>query len=137
MLTRMVRHVGRVTMFLALAVNALVLLAGIAVPIFTVAKLRGYNNLEYGFSQVTNWAWTLHETVEDRIGIHADVLFAVTIAAIVVFLLNLWFESAETRHIRAAAPARVVDDDIALHPEKAPKPSGPQSPWDDENVAQS
>ena len=55
------------------------------------------------------------------------VLFVGPIGAL-IFLANFLLLSREVQHVRQAAPQRVVEDELALHPElAAPKK---RNPWE-------
>ena len=99
------RRVGRVTMLLAVLIQFLLAVAGIAVPIFAMAKLRGYSRLEYSSAQVTNWAWTLAEAADDGLGLQPDVIVIMVAATVVVLFVNLVLAAPQTRHVRQSAPS--------------------------------
>jgi hypothetical protein len=56
----------------------------------------------------------------------------VSTGAICVFLFNLPGILRELRHVRIAAPERVVADDLELNP---PPAVLPQNPWEAEQAA--
>jgi ABC-type transport system involved in multi-copper enzyme maturation permease subunit len=86
---------------------------------------------EYTLLQATNWAWTMYAIADDGLlGVDYNVYWIVGIAASVVFLANLIFAGREVAAERELTPARVLEDELQLHPEKAPRPLGPQNPWD-------
>jgi hypothetical protein len=53
------------------------------------------------------------------------------LAAAAVFALNLIVSARDIVPGREAVPERVWQDELELHPEKAPRPPGPASPWDE------
>ncbi|MBW3600289.1 MAG: ABC transporter permease, partial [Planctomycetes bacterium] len=86
---------------------------------------------EYTLLQATNWAWTMYAIADDGlVGVDYNVYWIVGIAAAAVFLANLIFAAREVSAEREITPERVLEDELQLHPERAPKPPGPQSPWD-------
>jgi hypothetical protein len=86
---------------------------------------------EYTLLQVPNWAWTMYAIAdEDLAGTDLAVYAIVPTAAAVIFLLNMVFTAREIAAEREQTPQRVIEDEIQLHPEKAPKSPGPQNPWD-------
>jgi hypothetical protein len=91
------------------AVQGLVLAVGTGVPlvIYGMGPMRGDG---YTLLQMTNPFWTLAEAIDDRAGaLDIDlVAYIVPTLAVVVFLLNLPGVIAEIRHVRIAAPARVL-----------------------------
>jgi hypothetical protein len=92
---------------------------------------------EYTLLQTTNWAWTLYAVADEEIvGVDNWVYVIVPMIALGVFLLNLAFAAREVAAEREQTPQRVVEDELQLHPEKAPKPVGPQNPWDYDTPAE-
>ncbi len=86
---------------------------------------------EYTLLQTPNWAWTLYAIVDnDLMGRDLVVYLIVPTTAAAVFLVNLILAAREVAAEREQTPQRVLEDELQLHPEKAPKPAGPQSPWD-------
>jgi ABC-type transport system involved in multi-copper enzyme maturation permease subunit len=86
---------------------------------------------EYTLLQVPNWAWTMYAIAdEDLSGADLAVYAIVPSVAVVIFVINMLFAARELAAEREQTPQRVIEDEIQLHPEKAPKPPGPQSPWD-------
>jgi ABC-type transport system involved in multi-copper enzyme maturation permease subunit len=86
---------------------------------------------EYTLMQVSNWAWTMYAIAdEDLAGTDLAAYVIVPSFAAVVFVLNMVFAAREVAAEHEQTPQRVIEDEIQLHPEKAPKPPGPQNPWD-------
>jgi hypothetical protein len=109
----------------------LVISGGILLPLFTQAAVShwNYSNFNYSLLQLPNWAWTMEEVL--RTGAAGAGLGAVMIVAPVgalIFLTNFVVLSREVQHVRQAAPPRVLEDELALHPQlTAPKK---RNPWD-------
>lgn len=92
---------------------------------------------DYTLLQTPNWAWTLFAIADDGLlGVEHAVYFLVGGGAIVVFVANLVFAAREVAAVREATPQRVLEDELLLHPERAPQPAGPQSPWDHDSPAE-
>jgi hypothetical protein len=86
---------------------------------------------DYTLLQTTNWSWTLLAIANDDLsGADYLVYLFVPAAALVVFMANMMLAAREIAAQREHTPQRVIEDERELHPEKAPKPAGPQSPWD-------
>jgi hypothetical protein len=126
---RRLTHVAMPASFLC---HFLMLSGGILLPLFGQAAMShwNYSNFNYSLLQLPNWAWTMEEVL--RTGASGAGLAAVIIVAPVgglIFLANFLILSREVQHIRQAAPQRVIEDELALHPElSAPKK---RNPWDE------
>lgn len=93
------------------AVQGLLLAMGTGIPliIYGMGPMRGDG---YSLLQVTNPFWTLAEAM-DRRSVSFDLelaLYILPTLAAVVFLFNVPSAVAEVRHVRIAAPARVLED---------------------------
>jgi hypothetical protein len=125
------RRLTHVAMPAAFLCHFLVISGGILLPLFGQAAVShwNYSNFNYSMLQLPNWAWTMEEVL--RTGASGAGLGAVLIVAPVgalIFLANFLLLSREVQHVRQAAPQRVVEDELALHPElAAPKK---RSPWE-------
>jgi hypothetical protein len=92
---------------------------------------------EYTLLQASNWVWTLAAIADnDLAGSDLFVYLIVPGVALVVFMANMMLAAREIAAQREETPQRVVEDELELHPEKAPKPAGPQSPWDYDSPAE-
>jgi hypothetical protein len=86
---------------------------------------------EYTWVQTSNWAWTLMAVADNDItGLDNLVYIIVPAVALIAFMANMMLAVREIAAQRETTPQRVLEDELQLHPEKAPKPAGPQSPWD-------
>ena len=87
---------------------------GIPAVIYGMSASRGDG---YSLLQLTKPFWTLSETLDRRgAGLTNDldtVIYLVPAMAVVVFLFNLPGVAREVRHVRIAAPPRVVADEAA------------------------
>lgn len=86
-------------------------------------------SFEYSPLQITNWAWTLAEIANDRAATTDGTVLILGFTAAAVFLLNFILAAKEVEKIRIAAPNRVLQDELELHPPEA-KPVK-RSPWDE------
>jgi hypothetical protein len=125
------RRLTPVAMPASFLCHFLVISGGILLPLFTQAAVShwNYSNFNYSLLQLPNWAWTMEEVL--RTGAAGAGLGAVMIVAPVgalIFLTNFVVLSREVQHVRQAAPPRVLEDELALHPQlTAPKK---RNPWD-------
>jgi hypothetical protein len=122
------RQVATVGLVFSLLITIFFVIAGAALPWILQFWLFNYRNEGYTILQMTNWAWTLEETLDRGIWNHWPAPVGVFLSATVIFLINLILTAGEVSQVRVAAPQRVQDEETALHPPK-PKRS---SPWDDE-----
>jgi len=126
------RRLTPVAMPASFLCHFLVITGGILVPLFVQAAAShwNYSNFNYTLLQLPNWAWTMEEVL--RTGAAGTGLGAVTIVApagALIFLTNFVLLSREVQHVRQSAPQRVLEDELALHPElAAPKK---RNPWDE------
>jgi hypothetical protein len=111
-------------------VNIVLALLGVFVPLVADGWLNGFSSLDYSELQVTNWAWTVTEAMDDTIWGTPTVPLMVYCAAAGVLAVNLFVAMREVEQVRLATPQRVLDDEWQLHPEKAPVPVRHKSPWD-------
>jgi hypothetical protein len=73
---------------------------------------------------------------DDLTGADNFVYVIVPAVAFVVFFINMIFAAREVAAEREQTPQRVIEDELQLHPEKAPKAPGPQNPWEHEAAAE-
>jgi hypothetical protein len=113
----------------AVLIQLLLVLAGSGIPSTIQLMSVELRELDYTFLQVTNPFWTLHYLGERGLPSDAKVLLVlVTVAAICVLLTNFPNIVRELRQVRIALPARVVEDELIMHP---PPPPQPTNPWDE------
>ena len=117
-------------LLLPFMVHAVLLFGGMAGPAFIQAWLEGFGRMDYAPLQVSNWAWTLMAAVDGDLAGQPLVPVVVGLAGIGVFVINLAVAAKEIEQVREEAPQRVIEDELELHPELAPAPSKPASPWD-------
>ena len=91
----------------------------------------GYSSFEYSALQLSNWCWTLIEIANDRAATTDGTVWLLVFTAAAVFLLNFIFAAKEVEEVRLAAPNRVLQDELELHPEAKP---AKRSPWDEPAV---
>ena len=119
-----------VNMAAAVLIQLLLVLAGSGIPSAIQLMSVELRELDYSYLQITNPFWTIHY-IGDR-GLPSDavvLLLLVSTGAICVLLLNLPGVVRELRQVRIAAPARVAEDELELHPLPAALPT---NPWDEE-----
>jgi len=68
--------------------------------------LNDYQSFPYGPGQLTNWAWTLTEAMENRLP--AAYAIAIVATAAVVFLVNVLTLGRSTLPQKTALPQRVA-----------------------------
>lgn len=119
-------------LLLPVLIHVLLLALGAGLPLLLQAWLFGFAEFEdYSALQVTNWVWTLIETADGNILADPAVPILVVSAGLVVFCVNLLAGREEVEQVREAVPARVIEDDLMLHPERVPKARKPASPFDE------
>jgi hypothetical protein len=126
---RALRLVAVVKMVASVLIHVLVLLAGSGVP--TVIQLMSVEMryVDYSLVQITNPFWSLHHLADGGTPQYGPVLILIVpAAAVCMLLLNMRSVVRELQAVRIAAPARVIEDEAALHP--AP-PTLPQNPWEE------
>jgi hypothetical protein len=119
-------------LLLPVLVHVLLLALGAGLPLLLQAWLFGFAEFaDYSVLQITNWAWTLIEALDGNIIADPAVPIVVVSAGLVVFFVNLLVGREEIEQVREAVPARVIEDDLQLHPERAPAANKPTSPFDE------
>jgi len=131
LLLRLLRRFTHVGILLAALLNVLLLLLGCGVPAIVHMMSPTLRRLDWDLLQIPDPFWTLVYFV-DR-GFRPEmpiVLVMMSLAALVVFFLNLPGVVREVRHVRIARPKRVAEEDTELAAAKAP-PLAPvrTSPW--------
>jgi hypothetical protein len=120
-------HVGMPATFLA---HLVLIGSGVLAPLLIQRAMTGwhYANFSYTTLQIPNWAWTFGELL--RFGATGNGTLAASVVIPVgglVFLANFVLAARAVEHVRQSAPARVQEDDLALHP----TPHKKLNPWDD------
>lgn len=110
--------------------HMIIVTTGVLGPLLVQRAITGrtYENLSYSILQAPNWAWTLE--LISRTSTFRSVLPSlgvILVASSVVFLINFLLCAREVLLVRQAAPTRVVQDDLVLHP-VTPKR---RNPWDE------
>jgi lipid-A-disaccharide synthase-like uncharacterized protein len=84
----------------------------------------------YSLIQIPNWCWTLYDLGRNGVT-PVTTTAAVTIGIVggLIFLINFLLAADEVQHVRQAAPLRVIEDELALHPEATVRRK--RNPWDD------
>ncbi|MEX2026008.1 MAG: hypothetical protein WEH44_01885, partial [Pirellulaceae bacterium] len=128
-LSRRFTAVPMITVFL---MHIVVLLMGIFIPMAILSLQFGINayDFSYGPLQLTNWWWTLMESLgRGTTGPVGEFIpLAILVIGGLIFLANLVDTAAEVEKVRTVAPQRVLEDDAARRPIPAHKP---MNPWDD------
>jgi len=128
---------------LALLVNILLLLIGVLGPLivqFTLAQAGSFSRYydSYTSLQISNPFWTLSNVVDGGVSMNVDFLgipvipMILIVSAACMLYLHLRMSQSEIRYTRVAVPARVTEEQLALHPAKEPPPPEKISPWDDD-----
>jgi hypothetical protein len=125
---RRVMHVGMLATFLC---QVIVASGAVLFPylLHVVSVWGDFSQSYYSLLQLPNWVWTLYEIVEQTTFSGLELALAVASAGTVIFLVNLIVAAREVEHVRTAAPERVAQDELALHPEQSPKRK--KNPWDE------
>ncbi len=93
------------------AILIVLIVMGHLIPLVTIFALNDYQNFPYAWHQCANFMWTIMEMVEDR---NTDqIMFSLlllTLASVVIFVLNLFSLTNEVMVVRVAAPARVQEE---------------------------
>jgi hypothetical protein len=125
---RRVMHVGMLATFLC---QVIVATGAVLFPylLHVVSVWGDFSQSYYTILQLPNWVWTLYEIIERTTFGGLELALAVASAGTVIFLVNLIVAAREVEHVRTAAPERVAQDEMALHPDQSPKRK--KNPWDD------
>jgi hypothetical protein len=129
LVTRLLRQFAVVNMVASVLIHTLIVLAGSGIP--TVVQLMSVEMryVDYSLIQITNPFWSLHHLADGGIPQYGtELILVVPAAAICILLLNMRSVVRELQAVRIAAPARVLEDEAALHP--AP-PTLPTNPWEE------
>lgn len=89
----------------------------------------GFTAFEYSPLQLSNWCWTLYEIGNNRAAATDGTVWILVFAAAAVFLLNFILAAKEVEQTRLAAPNRVLQDELELHPPEAKAVK--RGPWDE------
>jgi hypothetical protein len=89
----------------------------------------GFSTFEYSPLQLSNWCWTLIEIGNNRPAATDGTVWLLVFAAAFVFLLNFVFATKEVEQTRLAAPNRVLQDELELHPPETKVVK--RGPWDE------
>jgi ABC-type transport system involved in multi-copper enzyme maturation permease subunit len=125
---RRVTHVGMLATFLC---QVIVASGAVLFPylLHVVSVWGDFTNSYYSILQLPNWIWTLYEVVERTTFGGMELAIFVASAGASIFLINLIVAAREVEHVRTAAPERVAQDELALHPEQSPHRK--KNPWDE------
>ena len=91
--------------------HLLILLLGVAVPLFSEAIYREFRRLDYySLFQVTNWIWTISEVASDSLTVRTAAAPIIFVAGAFVYLIHLWLSRGVLLQVRRLTPQRVVED---------------------------
>ncbi len=127
-LARRVTSVGMLATFLC---HVILGTAGVLFPLLLQALVSwgNFTSFEYTSLQLSNWCWTLYETIDaPGAGLPNYAFLIVGSFGLVMLLINLLITAREVEHIRLQAPRRVQEDEAILHPQ--PAQVAKKSPWD-------
>jgi hypothetical protein len=123
------RRIATVTMLACVLIQLLLLLAGFGVPYAIKSMSIKMRDADYSFIQITDPFSSMAYVGDGGLLTDAGVIaLIIPGVAICVLLLNMPSVIRELRVVREAAPARVIQDEVELHP---PPEALPQSPWDE------
>jgi hypothetical protein len=110
-------------------IQLLLLLAGFGVPYAIKSMSIRMRDADYSFIQITDPFFSMAYVGDGGLLTDAAVIaLIIPGVAICVLLLNMPSVIRELRVVREAAPARVIQDEVDLHP---PPEALPQNPWDE------
>ena len=120
------RRFGGVSVLAGFLINVILVIAGTGIPMIIYSSFRAFRYAGYTLLQITNPFWSLVHVV-DRGGSETMLLLLIVPAVAVCLLLaNLPAMAREICQTRLPLPARVVADEVELHPVV----EVPSSPWD-------
>jgi hypothetical protein len=123
------RRIATVTMVASVLIHLLLLLAGFGIPYAIKSMSIRMREADYSFIQITDPFFSMAYVGDGGLLTDAGVIaLIIPGVAICVLLLNMPSVIRELRVVREAAPARVLQDEVELHP---PPEALPQSPWDE------
>jgi hypothetical protein len=128
LIARRATHVSMLATFLC---HVIIITGGVLLPLLLQALISwgDFSTFEYTSLQLTNWIWTLYETIDaPGTGLPTYAWVIVGVVGTLILLINLLLIAREVEHVRLKAPRRVQEDEAALHPVIA-KPHK-NSPWD-------
>jgi hypothetical protein len=124
----LVRQKASVGIVFSLLVTLFFAIAGAVGPWLFQFWLFDYRNEDFTDLQMTNWFWTLIETMDHGIDSHPLTIIGVLGTAVVMRGVNLLLCGREVSQVRIQAPRRVIEEDAAKLPAFKPK----RGPWDDD-----
>lgn len=123
------RRIAMVTMLASVLIHFLLLLAGFGIPYAFKSMSIELRDADYSFLQITDPFFSLVYIGNGGLLIDAGVIaLVVPGVALCILLLNMPGVIRELRVVRESAPARVIQDEVELHP---PPESLPTNPWDE------
>ena len=114
LLVLLVRQRVATGLVVPLLINVVLAMLGVFVPLVASGWLHGFSSLDYDELQMTNWAWTVTEALEDSIWATPAVPLVVYAAAAVVLAVNLFVAMREVEQVRLATPQRVLGRRMAI-----------------------
>jgi hypothetical protein len=87
---------------------------GALVPALLQAWMQSYRFLNYSTLQASNWVWTLAEAAEGDIWAFRGVPTLIGLAAVIIFIVNLFLTTAEVEQVRQETPLRVLQDEAMV-----------------------
>jgi hypothetical protein len=122
------RRFATVTMLASVLISFLLVLAGFGAPFAIKSMSTRLRDVDYTFLQITDPYSSLAHVTQGVASDNDVIALVVAGVAICVLLLNMPRIIAELRVVRESAPARVLRDEVELHP--LPE-SLPQNPWEE------
>jgi hypothetical protein len=131
LIVRLLRRYVFVPMPATFLCHLILVISGVVIPLLLQRFTTGwsYANFSYSLMQLPNWAWTLVElgSRSSPVGNGLAAAILVPLCGGFIFLLNFVLCADEVLRVRVAAPQRVVEDDLAQHPEHVQRK---KNPWD-------
>jgi hypothetical protein len=131
LILRVLRRFFPINVLASVVLHTIMIFFGCALPMILSELIPGWRG--YNLLQIANFAWTLEEVVDQgsNFAYAGSLVVILPSVAALVFALNVPAVIRELRHVRVAAPARVVEEDAALAAAVSPpSPPQPASPWD-------
>ncbi len=132
------RPFARTSPFLSLVTTTLlVVLGSFGALALQFSFVDYYRQDGYTLWQVANPFWTLFEVIDWDVGRGAFAQHVLPVCLLVgafsafIFAVNLLLSTDEFRRERQAAPQRVLEDEMELHPQRHASPLTPKNPFED------
>ena len=109
-------------MVMGFLLQAILVLAGVAVPMIVISLLNGFRQPDYGWHQFPNIVWTIGEVSSTGIASVAPSFLLLALFAIPIFGLNLLLCGRDVLLVRIHVPGRLKEEIQANQPEPPATP---------------